>query len=172
MDFSFSAEDEAFRARARTWLAERLDGAGAPFADLCTDVGPTELDPDRRRSWEQELGAGGWIGLGWSEGALTRQVVWAEEYARARGPAPLGIVGEHTVARDAQHQEIAIVGLHESDVFLLSFAQRLYRGIDDIRASCDQVKPLRLDRSPAGDLNCIDERPALPRIVHRRERQH
>ncbi|WP_042438161.1 acyl-CoA dehydrogenase family protein [Streptacidiphilus albus] len=98
MDFSFSAEDEAFRARARTWLAERLDGAGAPFADLCTDVGPTELDPDRRRSWEQELGAGGWIGLGWSEGALTRQVVWAEEYARARGPAPLGIVGEHLLA--------------------------------------------------------------------------
>ncbi len=114
MDFSFSAEDEAFRARARAWLAERLDGAGAPFADLVTDGGPaadgdptdgdptdgdpTERDPDRRRAWEQELGAGGWIGLGWSEGALTRQVVWAEEYARARGPAPLGIVGEQLLA--------------------------------------------------------------------------
>ena len=116
MDFSFSAEDEAFRARARTWLAERLDGADAPFADLATgrepaagpdriapdptvpDPGSAELDPDRRRSWEQELGVGGWIGLGWSEGALTRQVVWAEEYARARGPAPLGIVGEQLLA--------------------------------------------------------------------------
>ena len=110
MDFSFSAEDEAFRARARSWLAERLDGADAPFADLRADrepaaghqppagSDPTELDPDRRRAWEQELGAGGWIGLGWSEGALTRQVVWAEEYARARGPAPLGIVGEQLLA--------------------------------------------------------------------------
>lgn len=28
MDFSFSAADEAFRARARGWLAERLDAGG------------------------------------------------------------------------------------------------------------------------------------------------
>jgi alkylation response protein AidB-like acyl-CoA dehydrogenase len=127
MDFSFSPDDEAFRARARNWLAQRLDGDG-PFADLRTSAGTSPgtnggtatatataisahgLDPDRRRAWERELGRGGWIGLGWprtrsvgsqdgSAGTpLSRQVVWAEEYARAAGPAPLGIVGEHLLA--------------------------------------------------------------------------
>lgn len=91
MDFSFSAEDEVFRARARSWLAERLD-PGRPFADL---RGVRDPDPARRLAWERELGGGGWIGLAWQQGALTRQVVWAEEYARAAAPAPLGIVGEH-----------------------------------------------------------------------------
>ncbi|MEY9962942.1 alkylation response protein AidB-like acyl-CoA dehydrogenase [Streptacidiphilus sp. MAP12-16] len=103
MDFSFSAEDDAFRARARSWLAERLAGGGS-FADLRAAT-PSSAAPDRRRAWERELGAGGWIGLGWTDAddpepapSLSRQVVWAEEYARAAGPAPLGIVGEHLLA--------------------------------------------------------------------------
>ena len=97
MDFSFSADDEAFRTRARDWLAERLDGPGAPFADL-RSAGRGTVAVDRRRAWERELGAGGWIGVGWREGTLTRQVVWAEEYARAQAPAPLGVIGEHLLA--------------------------------------------------------------------------
>jgi alkylation response protein AidB-like acyl-CoA dehydrogenase len=96
MDFSFSTDDEAFRMRARSWLAERLEAPDAPFADL---RGARTLHlPDRRRAWERELGRGGWIGLGWDQDSLTRQVVWAEEYARAQAPAPLGIVGEHLLA--------------------------------------------------------------------------
>ena len=101
MDFSFSADDEAFRARARSWLAERLEGPDAPFADL---RGARTLHlPDRRRAWERELGSGGWIGLGWGDpgwggGSLTQEVVWAEEYARARAPMSLGVVGEHLLA--------------------------------------------------------------------------
>jgi alkylation response protein AidB-like acyl-CoA dehydrogenase len=111
MDFSFSAEDGAFRARARGWLADRLD-PGRPFADLRGSAAAV-TGADRRRAWEQELGDGGWIGLAWQQEAptvgagsggagsgspLTRQVVWAEEYARAEAPAPLGIVGEHLLA--------------------------------------------------------------------------
>ena len=122
MDFSFTPEDEAFRARARSWLTERL-ADGRPFADLRT---PEGFRPDRRRAWERELGAGGWIGLGWDSARqgpqgrrqpttgleplaglepspcqgnpLSRQIVWAEEYAGAAAPAPLGIVGEHLLA--------------------------------------------------------------------------
>ena len=91
MDFSFSAEDEAFRARVRGWLHERL-ADGGPFADLRT---PSGFVPERRRAWETELGRGGWIGLGWQGSDLAAQIVWAEEYARAAAPAPIGIVGEH-----------------------------------------------------------------------------
>ncbi|WP_042412803.1 acyl-CoA dehydrogenase family protein [Streptacidiphilus anmyonensis] len=95
MDFGFDAADEEFRARARRWLDERL-GPGGAFADLHGVKAPE--DADRRRAWERELGTGGWIGLGWPEDSLTRQVVWFEEYARAGAPDPLGIVGEQLLA--------------------------------------------------------------------------
>jgi alkylation response protein AidB-like acyl-CoA dehydrogenase len=87
VDFGFTAEDEAFRAEARTWLSQH---------------------PERgqdRRSWERVLGKAGWIGLGWSEGGygnrtatLTQQVVWAEEYARSGAPARSGHIGEKLLA--------------------------------------------------------------------------
>lgn len=51
------------------------------------------------------MGASGWIGLGWPRGgygnrvaSLTQQVVWAEEYARARAPARHGHIGENLLA--------------------------------------------------------------------------
>ncbi|MFD8734702.1 acyl-CoA dehydrogenase family protein [Streptomyces sp. NPDC059618] len=87
MDFAFGARDELFRREARAWLEEHLAGTPA------------------RRDWERELGAGGWIGLGWAEDGygnrradLTRQVVWAEEYARSKAPARSGHIGENLLA--------------------------------------------------------------------------
>jgi alkylation response protein AidB-like acyl-CoA dehydrogenase len=87
VDFAFGPEDEAFRREARTWLEEHL------------------ADPPGRRAWERELGRGGWIGLGWDEdgygnrrAGLTRQVVWAEEYARSKAPTRSGHIGENLLA--------------------------------------------------------------------------
>ncbi|MEU9961392.1 acyl-CoA dehydrogenase family protein [Streptomyces sp. NPDC050982] len=87
MEFGVTVEDEAFRAEVRGWLAECVSGG---------------LD---RRDWERTLGAAGWIGLGWGEdgygnrlGGLSRQVVWAEEYARSRAPARTGHIGENLLA--------------------------------------------------------------------------
>ncbi|WP_217243076.1 acyl-CoA dehydrogenase family protein [Streptomyces sp. AC555_RSS877] len=84
MDFGLAAEDEAFRGEAREWLATHADSS---------------LD---RRTWERTLGKAGWIGLGWAEGGygnrtvgLTRQVVWAEEYARSAAPPRSGHIGEN-----------------------------------------------------------------------------
>ncbi|MFD0382946.1 acyl-CoA dehydrogenase family protein [Streptomyces stramineus] len=91
MDFAFGPEDEAFREEARAWLTGHLTGNPAPSA----------------RAWERELGAGGWIGLGWDRAhgtygnrttSLVGQVVWAEEYARAHAPARLGHIGENLLA--------------------------------------------------------------------------
>ncbi|MFE0101650.1 acyl-CoA dehydrogenase family protein [Streptomyces sp. NPDC059009] len=106
MEFSFGAEDEAFRTRARAWLAEHLTdefaavrGRGGPGSEHEGGAG--------RRAWERELGRGGWIGIGWDapEGAygnrratLTQQVVWAEEYARVRAPGRYGHIGENLLA--------------------------------------------------------------------------
>ncbi|CAM5507809.1 acyl-CoA dehydrogenase family protein [Streptomyces abikoensis] len=92
MDFSFGPDDEALRQEARAWLAGHLAAEPAPVAG---------------RAWERTLGADGWIGLGWDRAAgaygnrtapLTGQVVWAEEYSRARAPARLGHMGEHLLA--------------------------------------------------------------------------
>ncbi|MES4886644.1 acyl-CoA dehydrogenase family protein [Streptomyces sp. NPDC096012] len=87
MDFGFSQDDEDFRAEARGWLAAHA-GSG-------TD----------RRAWERTLGKAGWIGLGWPEpgygnrtAGLTRQVVWAEEYARSAAPPRSGHIGENLLA--------------------------------------------------------------------------
>ncbi|MEU4166466.1 acyl-CoA dehydrogenase family protein [Streptomyces sp. NPDC026665] len=87
MDFAFGPEDESFRREARAWLEEHLTGTPG------------------RRDWERELGKAGWIGLGWAEdgygnrrAGLTRQVVWAEEYARSGAPARSGHIGENLLA--------------------------------------------------------------------------
>ncbi|MFE9683164.1 acyl-CoA dehydrogenase family protein [Streptomyces sp. NPDC006285] len=87
MQFGIGVEDEAFRVEVREWLAERVPWGG------------------NRRDWERTLGKAGWIGLGWAEGGygnrtvgLSRQVVWAEEYALARAPARSGHIGEKLLA--------------------------------------------------------------------------
>ncbi|MET9873985.1 acyl-CoA dehydrogenase family protein [Actinacidiphila glaucinigra] len=85
MDFTFGPETEAFRAEARAWLS---------------------VHPDRApgREWERELGAAGWIGLGWRgeygnrRATLAQQVAWGEEYARAEAPARSGHIGENLLA--------------------------------------------------------------------------
>jgi alkylation response protein AidB-like acyl-CoA dehydrogenase len=99
LDLRFGAEHEAFRAEAREWLTERLEG---PFAVVLGRGGPGDEDScvDERREWERELGRGGWIGLSWPkayggrEASLLEQVIFYEEYARAGGPGRVGIVGE------------------------------------------------------------------------------
>ncbi|MER7108441.1 acyl-CoA dehydrogenase family protein [Streptomyces sp. NPDC000229] len=86
MDFAFGDEDEDFRAVAREWLEAHPWGEGG-------------------RAWERQLGADGWVGLGWeAEGygnrraTLTQQVVWAEEYARVGAPGRVGHIGEKLLA--------------------------------------------------------------------------
>ncbi len=99
MDLHFTPAQEAFRADARAWLTDRLDGN---FAKVRGRGGPGDEHElfDERWEWEQELGRHGWIGLGWpaeygGRGAsLVEQVIFYEEYARAGGPGRVGIVGE------------------------------------------------------------------------------
>ncbi|GAA2393933.1 acyl-CoA dehydrogenase family protein [Dactylosporangium salmoneum] len=91
-----------FRAEVRAWLAEHLTGE---FEPLVGTGGPGREHEhlELRAAWERELGAGGWIGLGWprpyGRGAtIAEQVVFFEEYARAGGPGRLSHVGEYLLA--------------------------------------------------------------------------
>jgi alkylation response protein AidB-like acyl-CoA dehydrogenase len=103
MDLRFSADEEAFRAHVRAWLAERLDGE---FRALRGTGGPGHEHEhvEARMVWERALGSAGWIGIGWPKEAggrgasLLEQVIFYEEYARARGPGRLGHIGENLLA--------------------------------------------------------------------------
>src|SRR3954467_4841245 len=103
VDLRFSAEDEEFRAEVRGWLDEHLVG---DFAELRGAGGPGREHEgfEIRHAWERLLGADGWIGLGWprehgGRGAtLMQQVVFHEEYAKARAPHRVNHIGEQLLA--------------------------------------------------------------------------
>ncbi|HLM63771.1 MAG TPA: acyl-CoA dehydrogenase family protein [Acidimicrobiales bacterium] len=99
MDLRESADDRSFRDEVRTFLEESLAG------DLGVTRGrggPGDEGAlfDERLAWERYLGAHGWTCVGWPKQhggrglSLRQQVVYHEEYARARAPGRLGIVGE------------------------------------------------------------------------------
>jgi alkylation response protein AidB-like acyl-CoA dehydrogenase len=95
MSLAFAPELNTFRAEAAAWLEEQLSG---PFADLRYLHNHVDLI-ERRREWEQCLGAARWSAIGWPTGfggreaTISEQVVFAEEYARAGGPARIGHIG-------------------------------------------------------------------------------
>ena len=100
MDLRFSAEDEAFRAEVREWLDGHLVGEFAEGRGL-GGPGREHEGFDLRRAWERVLGEAGWIGLGWPKehggrgATVMQQVIFAEEYSRARAPARVNHMGEH-----------------------------------------------------------------------------
>jgi alkylation response protein AidB-like acyl-CoA dehydrogenase len=89
-------DDACFRKSVRDWLAAHLPpelaGTGGPGREH-------ELVPERL-AWERELGAAGWIGLGWPAEYGGRGLPWSqqaifyEEYARAGAPGRTGHIGE------------------------------------------------------------------------------
>jgi alkylation response protein AidB-like acyl-CoA dehydrogenase len=99
MDLRFSAEDEAFRDEVRTFLEASL---ASDFAVVRGRGGPGDDDClfEERLAWERHLGANGWTCVGWPKEhggrglSLHQQVVYFEEYARARAPGRIGHIGE------------------------------------------------------------------------------
>ncbi len=99
MDLRESADDLSFRDEVRTFLEDSLR---SDFAVVRGRGGPGDEHAlfDERLAWERHLGAHGWTCVGWpaehgGRGLSLRQhVIYCEEYARARAPGRLGIVGE------------------------------------------------------------------------------
>ena len=91
MDLSFTAEEEAFAAEVRGWLAANLEQPPV-FADLDEEIA-------WGRAWQAKLAAGRWVGIHWpveygGRGASPVQVaIFNAEYARARAPQVVNRVG-------------------------------------------------------------------------------
>lgn len=95
MDLRFAPELESFRAEAAAWLDNQLSGPFRHLRGLNNHVDRVE----ERRAWEAALGASGWSAIGWPkahggrDATVAEQVVFAEEYARARAPSRIGHLG-------------------------------------------------------------------------------
>ncbi|MEE8312273.1 MAG: acyl-CoA dehydrogenase family protein [Candidatus Binatia bacterium] len=94
MDFSFTPEEEAFRAEVRAFLAEhnpnRSDAAESGDIESAMDRLPKLM------AWNEALFERGWVGFSWPKehggggGGLIEQMILKEEVGKARAPM-LGI---------------------------------------------------------------------------------
>src|SRR5205823_2761442 len=92
MDFADAPEHAEFRREFRAWLDANLAD------DLkVEDAQDQRISPDReilkkRIAWQKKMHAAGWVGISWPKeyggrGAnFMQQVIWDEEYFRARAP--------------------------------------------------------------------------------------
>ncbi|OLB10119.1 MAG: hypothetical protein AUG14_05005 [Candidatus Rokubacteria bacterium 13_1_20CM_2_68_19] len=97
MDFTYTAEQEAFRKEFRGWLAANLPH------DLRVDdpaddrVASTREVFERRCAWQKAMRKAGWIGIAWPTehggraASIIERVIWDEEYAAARAPVLPGM---------------------------------------------------------------------------------
>lgn len=108
MDLKFSAEDEAYRLKLRSWLEENMPSEPPPHGQ---DAGFAY-----RRDWQRKLCDGGWVGIQWpkeygGQGAtLIQQAIYAQETARARAPQPanglgISIVGPTLIHHGTEEQK-------------------------------------------------------------------
>jgi alkylation response protein AidB-like acyl-CoA dehydrogenase len=93
MDFRDTPAEASFRKDVRDWLeANKPTGLGA-------GIGVTEDRVDLLRDWQRRLHDGGWAGLGWPKAyggrgaSLVEQVIFSQEYARAKAPSILNVIG-------------------------------------------------------------------------------
>ncbi|MEQ8309480.1 MAG: acyl-CoA dehydrogenase family protein [Sphingopyxis sp.] len=95
MKLGFSREDELFRQECADWLSGQMAGEFRDIKGITTLTGAIE----RRKEWEQQLAAHRWSCIGWPErwggrgASLARQVIFAEEYARAGVPGRINHIG-------------------------------------------------------------------------------
>jgi alkylation response protein AidB-like acyl-CoA dehydrogenase len=108
MDLKFSAEDEAYRLKLRSWLEDNMPSEPPPHGQ--------EAGFAYRRDWQRKLYDGGWVGIQWpkeygGQGAtLIQQAVYAQETARARAPQPanglgISIVGPTLIHHGTEEQK-------------------------------------------------------------------
>jgi alkylation response protein AidB-like acyl-CoA dehydrogenase len=102
MDLRFSAEDEEYRARLRTWLDENTgrQGSASALMKLAESQGGDANDPlAGARAWPRKLYEAGYVGLEWpkeyggQDASFTQQVIVAEEMARVRMPPLINSIG-------------------------------------------------------------------------------
>ncbi len=95
MNLAFTAEEQAFAAEVRAWLAEHLE-APPRFESLDEEVA-------WGRAWQGALARDRWVGIHWPveyggrDASPVEVAILNMEYARARAPQPVNRVGVNNV---------------------------------------------------------------------------
>ncbi len=95
MDFSYTPEEQAFRAELRAWLTANVPREAAP--------GTLEEDAAFLTAWQRRLHDSGWVAVHWPReyggrgASLTETAIYQEEMARARAPQVMNRVGINNV---------------------------------------------------------------------------
>jgi alkylation response protein AidB-like acyl-CoA dehydrogenase len=99
MDFQYTPEQQTFRREVRGWLEHNLP------AELCVDdpfderVAPDRAIFERRVAWQRKMYESRWVGISWPaqyggrDATLMEQIIFDEEYFRARAPVLPGYSG-------------------------------------------------------------------------------
>jgi alkylation response protein AidB-like acyl-CoA dehydrogenase len=99
MDLRDRPEDEAFRKDVRSWLEAHVVGEFAALGGR-GGSGDETYGFETRLAWERVLASGGWTGVGWPSehggrgASIAQQVIFNEEYVRAKAPGRVGVLGE------------------------------------------------------------------------------
>ncbi len=99
MDLRDRPEDEAFRKEVQQWMADHVVGEFAALGGR-GGSGDETFGFEVRLEWEKVLASGGWTCLGWptefgGRGAsISHQVIFNEEYVKAKAPGRVSILGE------------------------------------------------------------------------------
>jgi alkylation response protein AidB-like acyl-CoA dehydrogenase len=108
MDLRDRPEDDAFRHQARAWLDDHVVGEFAALGGR-GGSGDETFGFETRLEWEKVLAADGWTGLGWpveygGRGAsIAHQVIFNEEYVKARAPGRVSVLGEGLIGPTIIH---------------------------------------------------------------------
>ena len=108
MDLRDRPEDDAFRRQVRAWLHENVVGEFAALGGR-GGSGDETYGFETRLRWEKVLAADGWTCLGWpteygGRGAsIAHQVIFNEEYVRAKAPGRVSVLGEGLIGPTIIH---------------------------------------------------------------------
>jgi alkylation response protein AidB-like acyl-CoA dehydrogenase len=128
MDIRFSAEDEQYRLKLRSWLE----------ANMPREEEPADQDAafDYRRAWQRKLYDGGWVGINWpkeygGQGAtLIQQAIYAQEMAHAKAAQPanglgISIVGPTIMSHGTEAQKKRYIAkiLNADEIWCQGFSE-------------------------------------------------
>ena len=96
MDFSFTSEQDTFRAELRTWLT-----ANVPPTSGLRHLQPQASAEDLAflKRWQRQVHQGGWTGISWPKeyggrgASLVERMIFDQEMAAANAPALLNVLG-------------------------------------------------------------------------------
>jgi alkylation response protein AidB-like acyl-CoA dehydrogenase len=116
MDFADTPEHAQFRAELRAWLDANLTDELKVDDAQDQRVAPDRATLEKRVAWQKKMHAAGWVGISWpaeygGRGAsFMQQVIFDEEYFRARGPilpcaSGIGLLGPTLIHWGTEEQK-------------------------------------------------------------------